>query len=296
VKQAELLDALGAVDVDDSSAPGSPQAATGATAGVARQGRGSLPSVTQESVHLQIREHLSLTLSRESTLQSLELKGDLNLLITDPAFARVRLVLAEPESSRGVGATELQFKNHPNVAKYDAKETRLIALKDETRSFPVGQPLGVLKWRYAGRDESAVPLSINCWPTPGNDGTCEINIEYELENDALALHDVLISIPLPTGSYPTISSATGTHTLNVETHSLDWSIPIISAASDTNTGSLEFSIAGDDVGVFFPVKIGFVAERSLFGIGAESVKLVESEEDVKFSQEVTLWSENYVVV
>lgn len=27
------------------------------------------------------------------------------------------------------------------------------------RSFPVGQPLGVLKWRWAEKDEGAVPLS-----------------------------------------------------------------------------------------------------------------------------------------
>ena len=40
-------------------------------------------------------------------------------------------------------------------------------------------------------------LSVNIWPTPSNDGTCEVNIEYELENTKLALHDVVISIPLP---------------------------------------------------------------------------------------------------
>lgn len=38
---------------------------------------------------------------------------------------------------------------------------------------------------------------VNCWPSPSNDGTCEVNIEYELENENVTLHDVLISIPLP---------------------------------------------------------------------------------------------------
>lgn len=38
---------------------------------------------------------------------------------------------------------------------------------------------------------------VNCWPTPSNDGTCEVNIEYELENDKLTLYDTVISIPLP---------------------------------------------------------------------------------------------------
>lgn len=40
-------------------------------------------------------------------------------------------------------------------------------------------------------------IAVNCWPTPSNDGTCEVNIEYELDNDKLVLHDVVISIPLP---------------------------------------------------------------------------------------------------
>ena len=34
-------------------------------------------------------------------------------------------------------------------------------------------------------------------PTPSNDGTCDVVIEYELENEKLTLHDVVISIPLP---------------------------------------------------------------------------------------------------
>jgi coatomer subunit delta len=106
------------------------------------------------SVHVQIREHLALSLLREGGLKSLELKGDLNLSVSDPALARVRLGLTAPSSS----ANDLQFKQHPNVGKFNTAD-RVVALKDPHRGFPVGQPLGVLKWRYAGRDESFVPLS-----------------------------------------------------------------------------------------------------------------------------------------
>lgn len=38
---------------------------------------------------------------------------------------------------------------------------------------------------------------VNCWPTPSNDGTCDVNIEYELENETVSLYDLVISIPLP---------------------------------------------------------------------------------------------------
>jgi len=40
-------------------------------------------------------------------------------------------------------------------------------------------------------------LAVNCWPSPSNEGTCDVNIEYELENEQMTLYDVVISIPLP---------------------------------------------------------------------------------------------------
>lgn len=87
----------------------------------------------------------------------MELKGDMNLQISDPAFAHIRLKLASP--STDFGGTSLQFKQHPNVAKFAPGKERIVTLKDPSRAFPVGQSLAVLKWRYAGTDESNVPLS-----------------------------------------------------------------------------------------------------------------------------------------
>lgn len=110
-------------------------------------------------MHVQIRENFSLSLLREGGLKSLELKGDLNLNISDPSLARIRLGISTPSSS----ANDLQFKQHPNVGKFNIAD-RVVALKDPGRGFPVGQPLGVLKWRYAGRDESFVPLSSTSVP------------------------------------------------------------------------------------------------------------------------------------
>ena len=103
-----------------------------------------------------IKENISLELVREGGLNNLELKGDMNLQITDASLARVKLTLAEPATAFG---PELQYKQHPNVGKFAANKERVVALKDPSRSFPVGQSLAVLKWRYAGKDESYVPLS-----------------------------------------------------------------------------------------------------------------------------------------
>jgi hypothetical protein len=176
-KQAELLDALGgeALVPDDITPAASVPQTPVATEAITRKDttRGSLPAVVQEryalfplvypcsenpprSIHVVIKENLSLSLNHEGGLRSLELKGDMNLQISDPALSHVRLVLTPPTADLG---SALQFKQHPNVAKLGPGQERVVALKDSTRAFPVGQSLTVLKWRYTGLDESHVPLS-----------------------------------------------------------------------------------------------------------------------------------------
>ena len=71
----------------------------------------------------------------------------------------------------------------------------VLALKDPARPFPTGAPLGVLKWRLQTRDESVVPLTINCWPSVSG-GESYVNIEYE-STASFDLQNVHIMIPLP---------------------------------------------------------------------------------------------------
>lgn len=182
-KQAELIDALGGDYVAtagitaDLSEPPTPSNPSHYDAPAARgnAGRGSIPEVVEErsvlllnrltlidirpSIHILIKEQLSLALLRDGGVQSMELKGDMNLNVSDPGLARLRLTLVSPSSD--FGGSSLQFKQHPNVAKFTPgkNQERVVGLKDPSRPFPVNQSLAVLKWRYAGTDESNVPLS-----------------------------------------------------------------------------------------------------------------------------------------
>jgi len=291
-KQAELLDALGGEGLvyEEASVPATPVAQEPTAA--PKDTRGSLPAIKAESIHIVVKEQVSLTLMREGGLKSMELKGDMNLQITDATQSQIKITLA-PVSTTADFGSDLQFKQHPKVAKFGAD--RVIALADTTRAFPVGQSIAVLRWRYAGKDESYVPLSINCWPSPSNDGTCEVNIEYELENESVTLHDVVISIPLPSGSYPTVSSHSGDWSLNPSSHSLDWTIPLISPQED-RSGSLEFTVGGDDAGAFFPVKVAFIGQGSMAGVAAANVTRLDNGEEAVFSVDSVVTADSYVVV
>ena len=97
-----------------------------------------------------------------------------------------------------------------------------------------------------------------------------------------------------TGSYPTVASHNGSWTLNASTHSLDWSIPLVSTSE--SSGSLEFTVGGDDAGTFFPVKVGFVAEGSAIDINVAGVSKVDGGDGVVFSQEASIAAEEYIVL
>lgn len=96
------------------------------------------------------------------------------------------------------------------------------------------------------------------------------------------------------GSYPTVTSHTGNWALNPSSHSLDWRIEQVSA--EDRTGSLEFTVGGDDPGLFFPVKVSFVGQGSVAGVRLASVTRVDNGEEVVFSEDATVAVESYTVV
>ncbi|CAG8667937.1 3415_t:CDS:2, partial [Acaulospora colombiana] len=244
-------------------------------------------SVPMESVHISIAEKISLQANRDGGLENLEVKGDMELTISDPNMTRIKI------SVRAVDDGTLQLKTHPNVDKKLFSTDSIIALKNPGRGFPVNQPLGILRWRFITKDETAIPLSINCWPSPAGDGTIDVNIEYELESENQEFKDVVISIPLPSSGNPVVGDVDGHYEISRQPRALEWQLPIID--SSNKQGSLEFNIAGDDVNVFFPVGVSFTSEKLICDIDVLEVMHAESGATVTFSKEKVLTAEEYHV-
>ena len=179
-KQNKFLESLRAEGeaVELESSLGRPSAAPG------------VPAVPMEGVSLQIEEKIHCMMKKDGGLEQMELQGTMMLEIRggeEDAFIRVGVATGPNEG--------FQFKTHPNIDKALHASQGVLGLKDPNRPFPTGSPLGVLKWRYSTRDESKVPLSINCWPSVSG-GESFVSIEYEATED-FDLHNVVISIPLP---------------------------------------------------------------------------------------------------
>jgi hypothetical protein len=96
------------------------------------------------------------------------------------------------------------------------------------------------------------------------------------------------------GSYPTVSSHTGDWSLNPSSHSLEWNIALVNASD--NSGSLEFTVGGDDPASFFPVRVSFIGQGSMAGLVVDAAKHVNSGDALVFSQEAILSTEEYLLV
>lgn len=241
-----------------------------------------------DDVHLKQEERLLVRIGRDGGVQNLELHGLVTLRIADEKWGCIRVVL-ENNDKRGI-----QLQTHPNVDKELFKMKSQIGLKNPSKPFPISTDVGVLKWRFQSQDDSAVPLSINCWPSENGQGGCDVNIEYELEHTHLELNDVTIHIPLPIGCTPVVTECDGDYTHDSRKNSLTWSLTIID--STNRTGALEFTAATAIPGDFFPLTVSFVSKKSYADLKATEVLLVEDDTPVKYSMETILFAEKYEIV
>ncbi|GAA5985672.1 hypothetical protein JCM11641_001469 [Rhodosporidiobolus odoratus] len=309
-KEDDLAAALGGLHVDDSELPllshqqQQPQYEAPAPQQTYQPPAPATPAkdvnpfgeVEQGDVHIVVREALSLALNRDGGISSLTLNGNLDLRINQPEYSSVLVRLPAP--STYPKGNELSFKTHPNVDKTAWAQRGEVRLKEGKKGFPVNQGVGVIKWRLSGSDESIVPISINCWPS-ADSGTLTVNLEYELENTSLSLHNVVISIPLPAGAEPVISDppAHGSYAINPHSGRLEWTIEEVSEAAGTSSGSLEFEAEGEDADALFPVGIDFVSQRGMCGVEVLGVSNpAAGDSPVEFSLDSLLAVDRYEVI
>ncbi|KAK2077639.1 hypothetical protein QBZ16_004485 [Prototheca wickerhamii] len=254
-----------------------------------RRPRAALPPAALAApVFISVDERLSAVLSKDGGLQSMEVQGTMSLTVGEEAAARLRVTLG------GASAAQpgFQFKTHPNIDKALYADGGVLALKVPDRPFPVGAPLGVLKWRFQTDDESLAPLSINCWPSVSG-GQSYVNIEYQAQAP-FDLHGVEIAIPVPGGQgAPQINQIDGDWRFDQRRSQLIWTIELIDA-SNAN-GALEFVTPAADAGAYFPVEVSFTAKKTFCNISVEGVESVLDGSPIKYAAQALLATEEYVV-
>lgn len=168
-KQSDLFAAIGQDEgvLVPTGLPGAPaaapvhqqlQSAAAMTAPSNAAAHPTSPVTSTAPVHIVIDERLLATLNRDGGLEHLEVKGELTLRVHDPDRARLLVHLAPLPAA--FNPSDVQFKTHPHVDKNLWAAQYVLGTRDPaTKPFPVGQPTPVLKWRYASKEESMVPLA-----------------------------------------------------------------------------------------------------------------------------------------
>lgn len=244
--------------------------------------------VVMDDVHLRMEDKVVIRVGRDGGLQTFELSGLLSLRISNEKYGRIKVHLDNADQ-RGI-----QLQTHPNVDKELFRSVNQIGLKNPAKPFPLNTDVGVLKWRYQTQDETAVPLTINCWPSENAEGGCDVNIEYELEHTRLELHDVCITIPLPMGITPSIAECDGEYNHDSRKNLLQWNLPVIDASS--KQGSMEFSVPNSIPGDFFPLDVTFSSKIPYAELAAAKVVQVDGDVEVKFSAETIFYTEKFEIV
>jgi hypothetical protein len=204
-------------------------------------------SSNRDGLHITVSETISAKISREGSLESFEVKGDLQLRITDSSLTQVQLALAVGDT-RGA-----QLNTHPKVDKAMFKNDQIIQLSDTSKGFPANNSIGVMRWRLAPKAEdiSDHPIAFTAWVNETGSGTYNITLEYELSGGD-ALSDVAVTIPFQS-SEPSVSSFDAVY--EVSGDSLDWTIGDV---DDTKaTGSFEFEAQAESEAEFFPMSVRF---------------------------------------
>ena len=201
----------------------------------------------REAVHIVFAEQVSANLSREGTLETLDVKGDLQLRITDPSLTQLKLAVAAGDT-RGAN-----LMAHPKVDKTLFRNQKVIQMAESSKGFPTNQSIGVMRWKTTikGSDIEDPPLTFTIWVNDAGGNTWNVTVEYELTGGD-TLKDVVVTIPYQT-SEPAVSSFDAVY--EVSGDSIDWTIGTVD--EENANGQFEFEAQATDDAEFFPMMVHF---------------------------------------
>lgn len=243
-------------------------------------------STSGDGINVIIAETISARLSREGAVESFEIKGDLQLRISDASLTQVKLNLAMGDTK---GA---QLNAHPKVDKAAFKNNGIVQLTDTSKGFPANNSIQVVRWRLAAKpdDVQDPPIRFTVWTSESSANTYSITVEYELTGSD-SLKDVVVSIPYAT-SEPSVSSFDAVY--EVSGDSIDWTIGDVDNSNPS--GSFEFEAQAGNEDEFFPINARFTKSHPWVDVDVSSVELLNMDQDVGFAKEWRCVADNYQVV
>ena len=220
-------------------------------------------------------EKLQLTMSRDGALEQMDLKGDLFVTIASAEKGLVQVKLSP------VDQRVWKFSTHPKINKQLFASDSVVSLADNTKPFPPGNALGVLKWRIGAKDEAFVPVRVSCWVTPSPTST-SVSLEYELLITSMELRNFSVTMLVPGSNPPVFEGNNEGASFNAKQRTLTWALPLVDQSNTTAT--LDFTVNGTiEQAAFFPIRVAFASTHTLCPLHVQEVLPVGGGAPQKFS-------------
>lgn len=258
--------------------------------GLSAPAAAAVPAAPSAPATILVEEKVLVQMSREGEVKSCEVKGTVTYTANTEAGTAANVAVNKSVYTSKCGAG-WSFATHPKVDKKVYEREGSLALKGG-KPYPLNRPVGILRWNYSGED--AAPFTVNCWPEDEGTGTVNVNMEFELQRTDAVITDVNILFPLGTTDPPAIQEIDGAYKHDAGSGMMCWHHDVIDAGNAT--GSLEFSIVGGDVDVFFPVQIAFTSQSLMCPIEVTGLTNTSSGADIPSNMTVRVVPEIYQCV
>ncbi|QPG75774.1 hypothetical protein FOA43_003135 [Brettanomyces nanus] len=244
-------------------------------------------------------EKFSAQITRDGSITSSEVKGDLQIRInnTDYAHAKLQLSLNKPDD------VNTQFKTHPNIDKALFHSTSEIGMKDPSRAFPSNdQTLGVLRWKSVpkssvGDANLLIPIMLTTWVNNNNDGTIGLTFEYENLSfkfiDELTIVIPVVNATIDSSDYDNVTLEFGDDGLHVK----------LTGLTENQEGSLTITCKDvDDEEALFPMELAFDVTKKLEAgdkacqVSVDAVTNTSNDEDLPYDIYYRGVSEGFYIV
>ena len=252
-----------------------------------------------QDVILTVEEKAIAQITRDGAINSLDIKGTLTFTATTEN-ARKSLINIDLNCPSDI-LQSFNFNLHPKMNKQSYDNNKTLVLKDPSKGFPAGRPVGILRWSLNANNvndlNSFLPITINCWPEEEGKGKMNVNISYDMTESMVIkeLHNVNVIVPLGTADQPSIDSVDGHHFHDASNGRLIWSNQVIDS-SNNPAGSIEFTVSGRDPDVFFPILVEFQSSQLYVDANITGVLSIDKNLPIPYSLSKMLGSEGYTVV
>lgn len=262
----------------------------------------SEPKPENNGILISINETINAEFNRDGSIQSSELKGVLEVRVNNTELSDASIQLVDTVN---VKDRAYQFKTHPNIDKAQFLKSKIISLKDKSKSFPHNdQSLGVLRWRKVSQtdDRSLVPLELSTWVSIGSEpSTFDVTIEFALNQDFsdIKVEDLGFIIPIPTNSIKINEDSNEFKARVVDVNDeVGIVIKLDSSIEAEQQGSFSFLIQTEMEDTLFPINTSFkIKDKSLSGVNIKAITKV-SDDTVPYDYDLisTLKTDEYTIV